>query len=137
MPSKFTVPYQIVISPPARYHYVARVPVSVKTNSGYKEYIFLLDTGASFTTVPKFMAQEVGYKPRRQDQDKMTVASGAEMTVYHGSIGVRIGPFEEKIRCVFSSHNETPFLLGRVDILDRFNFELNAKKKQLTISRIS
>lgn len=83
------------------------------------------------------MAREVGYQFRKEDRETMMVASGEKFAVYHGKIFVKIGPWKMKIRWVYSTKNKTPFLLGRVDFLDKFNINLSAKRKEIILEKIS
>lgn len=41
-----------------------------------------------------------------------------------------------KLPCVFTDKDDTPFLLGRAGVIDRFDILLSAKQKKIILKRI-
>jgi clan AA aspartic protease len=78
------------------------VPVSV-----------LVDTGASYTTLPSELLQELGVKPTRKQQ--FMLASGQTMTKDAGETRVRLDGKEGTTVVVFGDSGMTP-MLGAVTL---------------------
>lgn len=109
--------------------------IEIRTSSGvWRKYKFLLDTGADYTSVPKFMSEIVGQDLREAKQEIMYTANNEPMITYLGKIDVRIDNIRINLPCVFTDRNDTPFLLGRIGLIERFEILLSAKKKATIIS---
>lgn len=93
---------------------------------------FLFDTGADFTSLPKFMAEVVGIDLNCAKQEIMYTANNESMITYLGKIKVRIDTQEMMIPCVFTDRDDTPFLLGRAGTIELFEILMSAKNKKLT-----
>jgi len=52
---------------------------------------------------------------------KMVGIDGYGVCIYKSKIKVRFFNEEKTIRCVFSERDDIPFILGRLDILDKYN----------------
>lgn len=110
--------------------------IEIRTQMGtYRKHKFLFDTGADFTSVPKFMSTIVGFDLADAQQMIMYTANNEPMVTYRGSLSLRIDAQSLQIPCVFTDRDDTPFLLGRMGFIDRFEMLLSARKKSLTINR--
>lgn len=58
----------------------------------------------------------------------VTGVSGEEIKIFIHKITVRIGDEEIEIRAGFAEREDIPYLLGRTDILNRFNILFESDK---------
>lgn len=99
----------------------------------YRRQKFLFDTGADFTSLPKFMSKVVGLDLAKCKQEIMYTANNEPMVTFRGRIMVNFNGEDIKLPCVFTDKDDTPFLLGKMGIIDRFEILLSAKKKKITL----
>ena len=108
------------------------VPIFLKTIKGWREFDFLVDTGADFTTLPRRAEEMLGIN---LSQCRETIAEGIggiKVKIWEAKIPIRIKNFETKIRCSITEDDKTPFLLGRVDLLEtHFSWHFDAKAKKI------
>jgi predicted aspartyl protease len=100
---------------------VPKVTVEIFTKDGYRKFKFLIDTGADCMMLPRYAAKYIGIDLKSLEKKRSKGIEGHGINVYIGKIKVRIGGEEFKARCLFSERDDTPFLLGRLDIFDRFD----------------
>ena len=99
---------------------VPELPILVKTKFGYRREWFLIDSGADITMLPYFANNLLECKLEKS-RTKMFGIDGYGVSVYKSKIKVKLLNEEEIIRCVFSERDDIPFILGRLDILDKYN----------------
>ena len=99
---------------------VPELPILVKTKFGYRREWFLVDSGADITMLPYFASKLLACKLEKS-RTKMFGIDGCGVSVYKSKIKVRFFNKEETIRCVFSERDDIPFILGRLDVLDKYN----------------
>lgn len=110
--------------------------IEVKTQKGvWRKQKFLFDTGADYTSVPKFMSAVVGVDLITAKQEIMYTADNQPMVAYLGKMRIRLDGRELTVPCVFTDHDDTPFLLGRAGLIDRFEMLLSARQKALVIEK--
>ncbi len=106
--------------------------MEVLTKKGvWRKHKFLFDTGADYTSVPKFMSVVVGVDLTKARQEVMYTANNESMITYVSKIHLRLDHLELIIPCVFTERDDTPFLLGRSGLIDRFEMTLSAVKRKL------
>ncbi len=110
------------------------IEVQTSYNHVWRKYKFLFDTGADFTSVPKFMSVVVGYNLKNAKQEIMFTANNEQMITYLGKMKIKINNTEIDLPCAFTDRNDTPFLLGRIGLIERFEILLSAKKKAMVIT---
>lgn len=134
MPLDF--PYKIKPSKIIGSIFTPYVILEVKNKDGVFEWHeVLFDTGADFTSFPKYMAKIVGVNLETCPQDVMYTASNEPMITYHSKVEVRLGREEFRLPCVFTDKDDTPFLLGRVGFIEKYEMLLSARKKRLTFEK--
>ncbi|MBI5347086.1 MAG: retroviral-like aspartic protease family protein [Candidatus Aenigmarchaeota archaeon] len=89
---------------------------------GYRKFKFLIDTGADCIMLPKYLAKYIGINLNSCKKKRSKGIEGHGINVYVGKIQIKIGDEEFKARCLFSERDDTPFLLGRMDIFDSTKF---------------
>lgn len=82
----------------------------------------LIDTGADYTMLPRFLAEPLGVDLKRDSRVIETQGVGRKSKVFlaKNKIKVRIGRSERKIPVGFLSHDYIPPLLGRQDFFETF-----------------
>lgn len=98
-----------------------KIPVKVHTKEGYREFRFLVDTGADVTLLPRYAAEYIGVDLEESERMSVKGIEGIGLDAYAAQIKVRIGDRELEIRCLFAASDRVPFILGRTDIFDHFN----------------
>ena len=99
---------------------VPEIPLDVRTKYGYAKQWFLVDTGADITMLPYHASEWLDCRLQRK-RSRVYGIDGAGVTVYASSIAVRMDDRIENIRCVFSNRDDIPFILGRLDLLKRYD----------------
>lgn len=111
------------------------IQVSLKTVFDWKEFDFLVDTGADLTTLPVGAASFLGVDLKKLKRSKTQGVGGIWVSTWDLLIPIRIGEEELKIHASITKDDQTPFLLGRKDIFERkFSLIIDAKRK-MTILR--
>lgn len=109
--------------------------IEVLTQKGiWRKQKFLFDTGADFTSVPRFMSVVVGQDLKKAKQEIMYTANNEPMVTYLGKMKIKINNTQIDLPCAFTDRDDTPFLLGRTGLIERFEILLSAKKKATIIS---
>lgn len=106
---------------------VPKVIIPVETKFGYRKEVFLLDTGADITMLPKG-ARELFDGPFEICDRLLYGIEGKGISIFKSRIKMRICEREFDVRCVFSQRDNIPFILGRLDVLDRFNIHFYQKR---------
>jgi len=112
------------------------IPVKILTPKGFVTFQFLLDSGADFTLLPKHVADLVGIDLRNAPSTKTFGVEGKGVRVFVGSVTIKIGHEILKIRAFFSERDDAPFLLGRMDLFNKFKIEFDPKRKKIRFTRI-
>ena len=109
------------------------IEVKIYRKNIWRKHKFLFDTGADFTSVPKFMSEVVGFDIKNAKLEIMYTANNEPMVTFAGKMQIRIDNQELTIPCVFTDRDDTPFLLGRAGLIDNFEMTLSVKRKSLII----
>lgn len=102
---------------------VPEMPLEVRTKYGYAKQWFLVDTGADITMLPHHASEWLDCRIQKKSA-RVYGIDGAGVTVFSSKITIRIGERDEQVRCVFSNRDDIPFILGRLDILKRYDILL-------------
>jgi hypothetical protein len=109
-----------------------KLVVGVKMfNGNYQLFEFILDSGADCTTVPRNMANLVGILLPSTPDTSMTDASGNSTPAYKGKLNIKFQNNTFEVRCLFTSMNTTPLLLGRLDFFDKFDIIFKGRNNQI------
>lgn len=112
------------------------IVIQVLTQQGYQRFIFLIDSGADCTMVPRYMARLVGINLGSQPD---TLIRGVEATrrglrAHKGELKVRLGSEEFSLRCLITESDNTPLVLGRLDFFSKFN--VTFAKEEVILDKI-
>ena len=114
-----------------------KIPLQLLTKTGYQTVLFLLDTGADLTMLPKHIAEWLGIDLDKLPKDRSYgIEGGKGVTVWIGKIRVKICVHELEIRCLFSENEACPYILGRADIFSHFNILFNNAKDKIKLTKI-
>lgn len=115
----------------------AIIRVEVLTKFGYQAMQFIFDTGADFTMLPHHMAELMGIDLKHCPQGISYGIEGHGVRIFMSPIQVKIGHVDCKVRCLFSEKEDTPYLLGRADILSLFKFTYDFSEKKIKFTKVS
>lgn len=93
---------------------VAEVRFQRKTSGKWRSVWMIVDTGADYTLLPRFMAEKLEVDVEHECQIFSTLGIGGNEKVYFlPKITVQIGDLQKTIPVGFLDRNEVPPLLGR------------------------
>lgn len=104
---------------------VAKVSLkSVKINV-WAETWMVVDTGADFTILPRYLTTDLGISIEDDCVKDTTFGVGGEQSIYlcKQKIKAKLGKIERDIPVAFFNTNEVPALLGRLGFLETFDTE--------------
>ena len=114
------------------------VTILVKTRSGYVPFDFLIDTGADCSMIPASIAEtELGVSLARASQDTFFGIEGSGLQVYRGWASLKIGPYPLRVRCVFSPHEHSPLILGRMDVFRHFSITFDNRLHRIRFTKLT
>ena len=113
----------------------ALIPAILHTRHGPLGIQFILDTGADFTMLPHHMADLVGVDLTRAPSGRsIGIEGGRGIRIWLGHIQVTIGPYLLRLRCLFSSNERTPYLLGRADVFSALIITFDAQRGRIRLT---
>lgn len=114
------------------------IPLLVLTPHGYLPYDFLIDTGADCSVIPASMAEaELGVNLKRCAHDLFFGIEGSGIHVYRGWLSLKIGPYPLRVRCVFSTSERSPLVLGRMGLFDHFSLTFDNRRRVIRFTKLS
>lgn len=114
------------------------IKAQLKTIDGWREFAFLVDTGADITTVPSHLLPVLGFKKNQLLANRTLGVGGFAVKTWEFETTIKIGNVEVRIHgnAVDSRHDSMPLLLGRKDIFEeKFNLQLDSKNKVTVLCR--
>lgn len=104
---------------------VAKVSLkSIKINV-WAETWMVVDTGADFTILPRYLTADLGISLEDDCVKDTTFGVGGQQSIYlcKKKIKAKLGEIERDIPVAFFDTNEVPALLGRLGFLETFDTE--------------
>lgn len=138
MEDNFEFKYRYVNIPLLGKIFFPLVTLRLKTfDKGMVDFEFIVDTGADLTTLPFYMADRLGLNLKKAQRSQSQGIGGFLLDTWIVKIPIFIRKEEFIIRVSITSDNQTPFLLGRVDLLDKiFSWNFDSKVKKIIFSEI-
>lgn len=101
---------------------IAKVAFYNKKLRSWKVVEMIIDTGADYTLIPKYLAQVIGIDIGKETIPIKTQGVGGQETVFllKNRIKVRIGNYERSIMLGVINNNHIPPLLGRHTFFETF-----------------
>jgi hypothetical protein len=112
-----------------------QVTLPIKTLTGYKNFEFLIDSGAVVSALPHTAAPDLGADLSSLPRITIEGFAGQKTFAYKGEFIVQVGGDEVVLPVVFSENPQASNILGRIGFFDQFNVVFNANDKSITISR--
>lgn len=118
------------------YRPVAIVFFQNKETGVFKPISMLVDTGADYTLLPRFLAQSLGLNLNKDCQKLKTSGVGGQETVFFckQKVEVRLGDWQRKIPLGFLDDDFIPPLLGRHEFFETFQTVFDNRKLTFTKS---
>lgn len=101
---------------------IAQVHFKDKKHDLWQPVTMIVDTGADYTLLPLFLAEELGVDPGSDCKTIATQGVGGTSRVYllKNKIEARIGDFQRQIPLGFLDNDYIPPLLGRQEFFETF-----------------
>ena len=112
-----------------------QIEIPVKTINGYKDMMFLIDSGAVVSALPKTLAEDLGINLSELPRITIEGFAGQKTFAYKGEFVVKIGREEVAIPVVFSENPKASNILGRIGFFDEFNITFDAETQRIKISK--
>lgn len=114
---------------------VIRRPIALvffqhRTTGIFKPINVLVDTGADYTLLPRFLASSLGINLRNDCKKLKTAGVGGKETVffYKEKVKVKLGNWKRKIPLGFLDNDFIPPLLGRHQFFETFKTVFDNRK---------
>jgi hypothetical protein len=80
------------------------------------------------------MADLVGVDLKKAPSGWSLGIEGEGIKTWLGHIEMAIGPYLVPLRCLFSSNEETPYLLGRADLFSAFSIAFDNRRRKIRLT---
>jgi predicted aspartyl protease len=96
------------------------------------DFQFIIDTGATATILPSFIAGELGFDLKTLPEIEMAGVEGTGVKSWLAKVRMMVDSREFSARCFFIDNPKVPFLLGRVDVFGEiFSLVIDSKSKEI------
>lgn len=113
--------------------FTPHVEVEMKGKDGkWYDALFLKDSGADISLIPHSFGEILGINVTGGTPVKVYGVAGSD-TVYEHTVTIKIDGQEFDVPCLFSTRDDTPFLLGRLGVWNRANVAFNNQAKTTSI----
>ena len=109
----------------------------VKSEWGWQNLWFIVDSGADTTMLPLSLAKKFGFSCNPDKKIKLFGIGEQAVFASPGEIICQINGDEIKTRSYFTHSDNSSLLLGRLDIFDKFSIMFDAEKQQIVFSKIN
>lgn len=100
----------------------------------YLEFQFIIDTGATASILPSFIAGQLGFNLKDLSEVEMAGVEGTGVKSWLARVKMRLDDWEFEAPCFFVDNPNVPFLLGRAGVLDpEFSLLVDSRKKELLL----
>lgn len=113
------------------------ISLELKTTAGYREFKFLVDTGADVTTIHTDVLPLLGISEGQLKQNFLHGVGGIPIKTYDLLLDIKMGdiPLTIHATAAKTKYPYTPLLLGRKDIFEKsFNLLIDSQKQSTIIS---
>ena len=107
------------------------VDCRVHTPHGLVPFRFFLDTGADVTMLSPSAASFIGLRTEGAPMINVRGIEGGGISASLTEITLRLGDVDVTVPCLVSPNDDTPYLLGRAGIFDRFNIFFDNGKRMI------
>ena len=110
--------------------------VGVHTGHGIVPFGFFLDTGADVSMIPQSAASFIGLPCEGASTMDVAGIEGGGFRAALSEITIRLGRMDLTVSCLISPIEDTPYLLGRAGIFDRFNVIFDNAGRRIILESI-
>lgn len=112
------------------YRPIATIFFQNKTTDVFKPITMIIDTGADYTLLPRFLAFSLGIDLKKDCQRLKTSGVGGDETVFFckKKVKVKVGDWQREIPLGFLNNDFIPPLLGRHQFFETFKVIFNDHK---------
>ena len=130
--------YRYVYVPPIGRIFYPLITIGLETvDKGLVDFEFIVDTGADLTTIPFFMAKRLGLDLSKSRKSQSQGIGGIMVDTWITRLPLYIQKMRFVVRVSVTADNKTPFLLGRVDMLDFvFSWNFDSRRKEIIFTRL-
>jgi len=100
---------------------------------GYKNQEFLLDSGAVVSSLPREMANRLGFSLARLPRSTFAGFGGTTSFAYKANVKILLGKTEATIPVVFTEAAGTKSILGRSGFFENYSVYFNSKANKIEI----
>lgn len=130
---EYVTPYKNTLYENFGFVQEPKVELPMKTTSGYKNTLFLLDSGAVVSALPLQAAIDTGVNLATAKRITLKGFSGVPTFAYLDEITVKIGNKDFSFPAVFTESQTTTYILGRKGFFDDFSIEFDSQSRSITI----
>ena len=107
------------------YRPVAKVSFQAPLFKTWTDTWMVVDTGADFTILPRYLANDLGISFERDCMVDTTIGVGGQQQIYlcKTKINAKIGQITRNVPLAFFANDEVPALLGRLGFLETFDVQ--------------
>lgn len=107
------------------YRPYAKVSLKSQNENLWIDEWMIVDTGADFTTLPRYLSSALGVNIENDCLVGSTSGVGGEQTIYilKKRVETRVGNFLRNVPIAFFDNNQVPSLMGRLGFIDTFDLE--------------
>jgi len=122
-------PYQNTLYEEFGIVYTPTVILPVKTASGFRNYSFLVDTGAIVSAIPAKESTTLGVNLAFLPRVAVEGYGGQTSFTYRGNFIVKILDDLVTLPCVFSEVDSSNYIIGRKGFFENYTLNFNSEKK--------
>jgi predicted aspartyl protease len=111
------------------YRPMADVDIWSEENNRWERIRMIIDTGADYTFVPRYVALLIGLNLNDTQKLKVEGIGGAQTVYFWEKARVKIGDHQRTIPISIADSNTVPSLMGRQLFFETFNVEFTGRKK--------
>lgn len=131
-------PYQYVTIESIGRVFYPYIKAKLKTVQGWKEFRFIVDTGADLTTLPRYMVPILNINLTKAKKSTSQGIGGNIVNTWLTTIPVNFNGHTTTIRCSITDELKTPLLLGRIDLLDtKMSWHFDGRRKKIIFEVIT
>lgn len=131
----FAVPFKKTTFQDLGVVFDPELEIPIKTRDGQVERTFLLDSGAVVSSLPREMAESLGYNLAFMPRSAFRGFGGTTSFAYRGEMTVILGEEETSLPTVFTEAQGTRYILGRKGFFDRYSIFFDHQNSRIEIRK--
>ncbi|KKQ26267.1 hypothetical protein A2617_01130 [Candidatus Daviesbacteria bacterium RIFOXYD1_FULL_41_10] len=109
--------------------------IQLKLPDGFHKYDFLLDSGATISSLPYEMAGKLNFDIMTLPRIAFTGYGNSTSFAYQGSMTIQVGNSESLIPVVFTESSGSKYLIGRKGFFENYSITFNHKDNTIEIKK--